>query len=315
MKKTVIVRILFAVCLLFTACSEFIEPAITGRKVMLLAPADKHESNSYTQNFWWEPVEDALNYRLQIVTPSFDSIGSMLTDTLINTNKFVYSLSPGKYEWRVRAQNGSSQTLYTRGTFLIHLSSIAIQQTQVLAPANNTTTGADDITYKWAGMFSATRYRFQLDTNSFANDSVLVSNTTTPALSLTVPFESERTYQWRVRAENDTSASRWSVIQHIRYDKTPPAKVTLNEPANNTVVTKPISLNWNNVAGAKRYELFIYKSDGTTVYNSSYPVSLAVTSHLFNSGDLNEVIFWKVRAIDEAGNKGAFSELRSFSIR
>jgi len=101
-------------------CTEFIEPSIEDEKVVLLAPARGTESNDSILTFGWEEVEHALNYRLQVVSPRFDKAIKLHLDTLVETYNFTDTLSPGNYEWRVRAENGSSKTAYTRGTFVIH---------------------------------------------------------------------------------------------------------------------------------------------------------------------------------------------------
>src|SRR5215217_1004573 len=99
--------------IIFSGCKEFIEPSIAKRYVVQLAPANSSESTQYNQTFWWEPVEDALKYRLQVANPNFDRTQVLVLDTLVETNKFNYTLEPGTYEWRVRAENGSSETAYT----------------------------------------------------------------------------------------------------------------------------------------------------------------------------------------------------------
>src|SRR6185503_9140306 len=38
---------------------------------------------------------------------------SLVLDTVITKNKFLYILTPGKYQWRVMAQNSSSHTEYS----------------------------------------------------------------------------------------------------------------------------------------------------------------------------------------------------------
>lgn len=301
--------------LLTTGCSEFIESSVENKKIVLLAPGDSLETSSYNQKFWWEPVEHALYYRLQVVTPSFDSIGTLVVDTLVSGHKFELTLEPGTYEWRLRAENGSSRSLYTLRSLTIHESSIRLQQVQSISPGSQFVTNKDEVTYKWNALFGASRYRLQIDTNNFANDSVLFFNSTTANLEFSVPFDGDNQYQWRVRAENDSTESRWSSIQRITFDKTPPSQVTLISPANNSASTRPVKLQWNAVAGAKRYEILVLKSDSTTVFSSSFPVLITSTTYAFNGGDLNDVLFWKVRALDEAGNRGAFSAIRSFTIQ
>lgn len=111
MRKTLLYML--AVLAFLSGCRDFIEPSIENRKVILLAPGNNTADSLYNQNFWWEPVNDALGYRLQVVTPSFDSINRMIIDTLVQDNKFMLTLEPGRFSWRVRAENGSSNSFYS----------------------------------------------------------------------------------------------------------------------------------------------------------------------------------------------------------
>lgn len=106
-------------CMLLTACKAFIEPNISNSKVNLEAPGINYLSTKYAVSFWWDNVDDALSYRLQVVTPSLDTIGALIIDTLVKTNTFTLSLSPGRYQWHVRAENGSSKTAYSTAGLLL----------------------------------------------------------------------------------------------------------------------------------------------------------------------------------------------------
>lgn len=304
-----------ALAILLAGCKEFIEPSIEKKNVVLLAPANRAESSQYSQTFWWEPVEDALKYRLQVVSPDFNQTLRLILDTLVETNKFNYTLDPGNYEWRVSAENGSSQTPYTKSAFFIYASSIKQQQVQLQLPANNTLTSQASNIFTWLKLFGADQYNLQIDTNNFIDESKLFLDKTIPGQEFTVTFERDKLYKWRVKAKNDTAESKWSVIQNITFDKTPPAGVMLTAPANNELVAKPAILRWNATATATRYQLYAYKTESGTLYSSQFPVNLTTTSYSFTEGSSGEKVYWEVRALDEAGNAGPYSELRSFVIQ
>lgn len=306
---------LFLLAEILPSCKEFIEPSISKRTVQLNAPTDHYQSASYTANFWWEGLEDALYYRLQVVTPAFDSIGSLVLDTLIRDTKFSQTLDPGTYQWRVRAENGSSQTGYTDPRELTILASTLTNQTVLLlSPANNTVTTQNAVTFKWGSLFKATRYHLQVDTNSFASESTLVSDQVIPGQQFTFKLPKDQLYQWRVRAENDSSQSKWSVISQLSFDSTPPGTVTLIQPEDNTTLSRPVSLSWNKTASAVTYRLYVYKSDQSTLYDT-FPLSLAATTYAFNSGNSGERVYWQVSAVDAAGNEGKTGALRSFTLQ
>ena len=62
---------------LLSSCDAIIEPSISKSTVQLEAPVDQYQTSSYTINFWWDQVDHALSYHLQIVTPSFAAPGSL----------------------------------------------------------------------------------------------------------------------------------------------------------------------------------------------------------------------------------------------
>lgn len=305
--------IFFAVFLI--SCSEFIESSVADKKVFLNAPSENFESNKYNQTFWWEPVEDSPSYRFQLAIPSFDSIAELVMDTLVKSNKFSFVLEPGIYEWRVRAENSTSHGIYSSRKLIIHESSITKQQVQLKSPGPDKITNQKNIDYSWHSIYGTTVYRLQIDTNNFSDENILVFNSVTPNIEFNVSLPKDHIYQWRVRAEADSVVSKWSQINKFTLDATPPEKVNLTAPASNQVLGKPVNLQWNAVTGASKYQLMIYKSDGVTAYSSSFPLIITQTNYSFNEGDFNEVLYWKVRATDGAGNAGLYSEVRSFTVQ
>ncbi|MFI5161251.1 MAG: hypothetical protein ACHQHN_08230 [Sphingobacteriales bacterium] len=301
---------------LLYSCDDIIEPSIIKSQVILEAPASQYQSTSYTVNFWWDQVDHALSYRLQVVNPSFAAPGNLVLDTVIKSNKFTYNLSPGGFQWRVLAQNGSSQTAFTSPRNLTVLASSIKQQTvQLVAPGNNYLTNQSTIVFQWGSLYGATKYHFQIDTNNFANPAAIVADQLIPGQQITFTFPKDQVYQWRVRAENDTAQAQWSSINSITYDHTPPAQVTLKAPANGQTISSPVSLQWNASGSAVKYKLYIFKADSTTIYNQSFPAQLTTTSYSFTMGSSGDKVYWKVTALDAAGNESTASTLRSFVLQ
>ena len=308
-------QVLLGLVLLSTGCTEFIEPSIEKKNVTLLAPSNGTESAVYAQTFWWEEVDNALQYRLQVATPDFNNPARLILDTIITKSRFSYTLDPGNYEWRVRAENGSSQTPYGKAAFIIQPSSIEDQQVQLQSPANNLITNQSSSVFKWLALFGADKYQLQIDTSNFEDETILFFNKSTPNQEFSVTLTKDKVYRWRVKAMNATVESKWSVIQSVTLDKTPPGVVFLTSPTNEQVVSKNVTLKWEALAEAKKYQLYVFKSDGSSVYSPTFPIILTAATYSFTEGKSGEKLFWQVRAIDEAGNFGAFSEQRSFLIQ
>ncbi|MFA6083767.1 hypothetical protein [Mucilaginibacter sp.] len=303
-----------AALLLLGSCKDIIEPDIDKRQVNLLAPGEAYLSKNYTVSFWWDPVEDASAYRLQIVSPKFDSIGALITDTLVKSNQFAFNLEPGSYQWRVRAENSGSLTPFSapRG-FSVLPSSIKQQAVLLGSPASGALVNNPSVSYRWGTVYGATLYRLQIDTNNFADTAKLVYNQIFPMQEAEFSLPKDQQYQWRVRAENDTAQSKWSAVRVVRYDHTPPGQVTLSAPTEAKVVPLPVALQWNTVSGASRYKLYVLK-DSTALYGPGFPMLLNTSSYTFNLGASGDRIYWKVSALDAAGNEGPASKLQSFVL-
>lgn len=311
-----LVRLIFFFLTLFLyGCSEFIEPSIENRKIAVLAPANRLETSSYQQTFWWNPMADALFYRLQVVSPRFDSVSKVVLDTLIKTEKFVYTMDPGRYEWRVRGENGSSASDYSSRSLNIFPSSLTEQSVQLTVPSSGLYVSKPEIRFEWLKLFGATLYRLQVDNNNFLDEKNMTLNITTDNLGFLQTLTQEGTYQFRVRAESATENSKWSTARTIIYDAAGPERVILSTPLNKQTVSRPVRLTWNKVADAERYEISMYQSDEQTPYNKSYPQTVVSTEHVFDAGSVGETIAWRIRAFDKAGNAGNYSEIRTFVIQ
>ncbi len=301
---------------LLSSCDAIIEPSISKSTVTLEAPVNQYQSTSYTLNFWWDQVDHALSYHLQVVSPGFDSPASLVLDTVIKKTTFSYNFNPGNYQWRVLAQNGSSQTAYAGPrSFSVAASSIKQQSVQLFAPGNSSLTNQSSLSFQWSALYGATSYQLQIDTNNFANLNALAYNQVLPGTQISFNFPKDQTYQWRVRAQNDTAQAQWSAIYQVTYDHSPPAAAALNAPADKSTLPLPVPLSWNAIATATRYKLYVYGSDGTTIYNQSFPLSLTATSYSFNLGKSADVVYWTVTALDAAGNESPAATLRSFTIQ
>jgi hypothetical protein len=113
-----IITCLTFILFLLSSCEEALERPLTGQKVRLLAPANNITTTDTTHTFYWEILEGASLYQLQVVAPKFDSIARLETDTLISINRFTLNLRKGNYEWRVKALNNSSHSNYSDTFYL-----------------------------------------------------------------------------------------------------------------------------------------------------------------------------------------------------
>jgi hypothetical protein len=111
-------RVLYglAIIVLLQGCAEVLEKDLSKEKVQLVAPSNGISApDSVALTFAWDSLDGASQYRLQIASPSFDSIVQLIADTPV-AGMFLslpaFSIA-GKYQWRVMASNTSSSSPYS----------------------------------------------------------------------------------------------------------------------------------------------------------------------------------------------------------
>jgi hypothetical protein len=112
--------------------------------VMLTSPANNFITKTPTQNLTWQAVIGATNYQLQI----YDNTNTIVTNQTLSATNFNYSFPDGSFTWRVRASNGSENTLYSSNSILVDT---VIPNTPTLtAPANASNASGTSVTFTWS---------------------------------------------------------------------------------------------------------------------------------------------------------------------
>ena len=102
------------------SCEDIIEVEdISQETITILAPIDASSLILTDINFSWNAVEAAEQYKLQIASPNFEAATQIVLDTTISATNFTKTLDIGNYEWRIRAENSSYQTVYSIQNFTI----------------------------------------------------------------------------------------------------------------------------------------------------------------------------------------------------
>jgi uncharacterized protein YegP (UPF0339 family) len=313
MSNTLILIVAFSI--LSFSCDDIYEGNIEYKNINILSPANNAINPNYVQTFWWDYVDEAIQYQLQVVKPSFDSVLVLLLDTCITANKFQLSLSPGMYEWRIRALNGSSSTKFFTRKLQVIQSGITGQNMLTTLPLNAFETKLSNVLFSWQFLFGTNQYRLQIDSLNFSDETNLVLNSTTSSTSTNFNFIKDGNYKWRVRAENETEFSNWSAVSSVTIDRLAPSMVSLLSPLANEIVTLPITFTWVAVPDAISYKLYVYKSDSVSLYNTNYPQLVSSNSSVFNILNATGQLFWQVTALDKAGNESEKSVKRKITIQ
>jgi hypothetical protein len=293
------------VCLsLLVACKSIIEEDLTEKKIIVNSPSSG-ASTTYNQLFWWEKVEGAITYQLQVATPRFDSLQQLKLDTIVKTNKITFTLPSGKYEWRVRAVNGSYETPYNGSFFTITNADLNTQYVLLKAPSSGSSISTASLSW-YAIPVQGVSYQIQVSKSATMKPTLF--DTKTQITTYNPSLTDETTYYWQVRAFKGTDTSYWSAPNSFVYDLTLPGKPTLTAPSNSTTVFAPTTgnLTWNSAESGARY--YVYVTYGT-VAEQKFTVS--TNSYAYTAGQ-NETVKWRVQAFDAAGNLGLSSDTWTF---
>ena len=293
---------------MLVSCQDLIETKLDKKTVTVLAPANNTVSPNASQQFWWDEVKGADNYKLQIVKPNFSAIQQLVMDTTITANQFSYSLLSGSYQWRIRAMNGSSYTEYSVFNLTIDSTlDLGNQWVILTSPVDNYFSANNTQTFTWQTLPNATSYLFQVLLSGLPIHTETLTTTTT-----SYTFASENTYQWRVLAQNNSSTSSpVNSIRTITIDHTAPPVSVQVSPAANDTSANPVSLTWQRDASGSADSIFIYADSLATTLTAS---TLTTNQNYSFNGTVGHSYFWKIRSGDNLGNWSAYSNLRKFSV-
>jgi len=104
-------RIFFAL-LIVGGCNIIFEDDLSEDSITINMPVDGTVTLDQSQLFWWEMLDGALGYNLQIVQGTFENPSHLVVDTSAASDKILFDLLPGQYEWRINGWNNYSETEY-----------------------------------------------------------------------------------------------------------------------------------------------------------------------------------------------------------
>lgn len=115
-----------------------------NNSVTLISPQNNLITNTPVQTLSWQTVLGATGYHLQILS-SDDS--SVEYEQDITTTSFDYNFNEGNYTWRVRATNGSANTLYFSRSILTDFTAPNIPALSL--PTNGSSSSDNDVSFQW----------------------------------------------------------------------------------------------------------------------------------------------------------------------
>lgn len=260
----------------------------------------------------WNPVASAVRYDVQVdddpafVSPEFtlNTVNTRAVPTLV--------LHAGQQNWRVRAYDATGLVGgWTQSSFTID----PVPVPGALSPNAETLEqpGTPPL-LTWDEVRGAEAYVVQLDDEE-DEEYVGAREWTTKSTALVVPEalptgDAGETYRWRVKAIRDSGVES-AFSADATFTLAPIDVVTLTSPPDDAVV-QDVVLDWQPVPGAQYYELQVSTDD-------NFAVSTVIDDRTGRNRVLgtrysppitydNNTYYWRVRAVDTAGNPSAWSD-------
>lgn len=188
-------------------------------------------------------------------------------------------------------------------------------------PSAGSIHAADDFSFGWVADPDAAEYVLRISTGSAVDGNgrligsirEVTSATSVPATGL-----ADGTYWWQVRGIDELgNRGDWSDVRQVTLDRIAPTAVALASLANGSTVNGgQVSLRWFAPESGASYELEYGTSAALTSDGSLVGAkTVNATGLTADLGGLPAATYhWHVKAVDAAGNAGAWSPVWSFTI-
>jgi hypothetical protein len=300
------------------SCEDIFEEDITKEVIQIISPTNGQKIESNAVNFQWTKIDGASNYRLQI----YDQNQTILLDSLTAKENLKYPLNEGNYNCKVRAENFAYISPFSPAvSFSTFVSNNLTKQQVVLSsPQNEVYLNFKDITLNWFSIPYATSY-FVIVTDIISGQQIFANTApiTNTFVNLKIPNLVDAKYEWRVKAKNDISETEQYSSRIIYIDTVNPNQVLNQTPTNNSIQTINQELNFSWTAAMNSgsleapisYKIEFSNEENFTTINQTFNQNATTLKKSFSSAG---IYFWRVKALDQAGNISVASSPFKFTI-
>jgi hypothetical protein len=303
---TIAFALLLPFAMLVGAPAASAAPAMPGG----LTPSGGVVSN--TPTLGWSRVDGATKYDVQIDDDS--AFGSPAFTASTTNNRIVSDkVLPGRtHWWRVRAVSSTGASAWSVTT--IEVSAVGVPTP--ISPLGEELQPPNDVPLlTWEGVAGATSYTVQVDeTDDFISPLSAAQTRVTSYAAGPLPKGS---YYWRVQATRASGVdSDWSATAAFSVAQLP--QVTVVSPADDPdFPVTDVVLDWAPLPGAAYYQLQVSTDTDfntlvdpkggavgstTKVYSSAYSPKVTYDNNQY---------YWRVRAVDTAGQPAPWSEIQA----
>ncbi len=290
----------------------------------LNAPLNNLTTNQMTLTFGWSPVTDPpaglANYILEVSTdPAF---GVINYSSWVVNNTATLTLNQSSYTWRVNTMDNALNYTTSTVKYFVTVDTTPPTISNQIFPANGTKSNQLSQLFQWQTATDAfigfQSYTLQLATST---DFGLISfSSTTLLTNATLSNLIQNIYYWRIEATDNVLNNSYSTTTFsITIDTTPPSVPVLSSPLNGTVTTQMNIIFITNPSddsgvrgnsGISTYNFYISTDPAFSVFTASQSLAGVSFAQTLPSG----IYFWRVNAVDGAGNYSGFSSNYSVNI-
>lgn len=308
--KTLNKIILIGLSILAFSCEDILEEDISNDIVQIISPTKDAVVESNVVNFKWNSLKGADKYRVQIYQE--DQI--LILDSLTSKTNLTLPLEAGSYIWRVRGENYAYQSTYSfPSSFATNIpDDLTNQQVILLTPDSDKYLNFTDITLSWQPLDKATSYSVRVLNAATGQEVYPLTDVTDTSATLNLPELPDGNYEWRIKAKNAESETKQYGAKKFNLDTAAPNQPKNSLPANNATQTVNTAMN---------FTWTIAQDTGTIKSPISYVIELAsdadftsISQTLYSNATTLQYTFantgtyyWRVRAVDLAGNIGTDS--------
>ena len=306
---------------IFYSCEDLIEEDISDDMIVTISPQNNAEIESNVVNFRWNLIDGADKYRVQI----YSSNQTMVLDSLVSSESFTFSVNPGSYQWRVRGENFAYETPYTfpANFKMIETLDLTNQQVQLISPDAGVYLRNMMPSFSWQSISAAQSYNFQL-INVTNGNAILHQESGLTNTSINLPvgvITADAQYQWKVQAINPDNATQTQFTSRNFYvDTTIPNQPQNVSPINNATqdTNVEVTLVWSaptdsGIINSPITYLIQIASDAS--FNNIIQTDSATLATYDFTFTATGNYYWRVRAVDLAGNQGAYSSYSKISVQ
>jgi hypothetical protein len=277
-------------------------PATFGK----VSPANNATGLGSSVTATWATMAGATEYQGCLDTVNDGNCNTSWQSAGTSTSWGLANLANGTYYWQVRALTTSGWVLADSGVeWKFTVGGTTSPTFGKLAPGNGTSGLGSAVTLTWSALTDAGYYVCWDTTNNNTCDGTWWPNGGSTARALT--GLANGTYYWQVRAQTASGTTEgdnstwWSFTVGAAP---PPAAFGKTTPANGaTGLASAVTLTWGSASGATAYQVCLDTTNDNACSTTWQSAGSATT--LAQSGLVNGVYYWQVRAQNAAGTTDA----------